>query len=330
MPIIQFGPLVLSSGSTLQSGQGWPPQTIDGPSKQGYVVEHQVPGAEGGIVEYMGSAQRTITLRGFLAPREIITDGAATFLSGSSYYVVAVDTAKELLAGLRGSGAHALKIESTYSNYSGYAIFYENDVFYITDLTFGYEPGHAYPFYPYTINLKRTANKSYGNSSGVATYAPTGTYFSGYTRIWRLRSGAWPVGETINTIALYAQSVASGNAKVAVYRDFGGAGSLAPLAQSASQPITSGWNYFPLNPSFVTISGNQHEIAIKSDADSSLGWQLQTTESTMAGGDPNPQCSGAESFVSGTTYSTVFPDPYVTDAFTHVSGNCFKSVIIVA
>ena len=253
--------------------------------------------------------------------------------------MVAVDTAKELLAGLRGSGAHALKIESTFSNYSGYAIFYENDVFYITDLTFGYEPGHAYPFYPYTINLKRTANKSYGNSSGIATYAPTGTYFSGFVRCLRLHASGTPVGETINTIALYSQSVASGDAKVAVYRDFGGAGSLAPLAQSASQPITSGWNYFPINPSFVTTSGMQHEIAIKSNVTSSLGWQLQTTESTMAGGDPNPQSSGGESFISGslaTPYSADFPTAPTplsfpdANAWTHVSGNRFKMVIITA
>lgn len=330
MPIFQIGPFVFVSGNTFASGQGRAPTDILGPDRGAHVVEHVVPGRTGGIIEALGQRQNTYQIRGFLAPRETIADSAGTYLSGASYYSVNADTAKTLLTALRLSGSLAVKIESTYSMLSGYPIFFENDMFYINDMTFGMEPGRGYPYYPYTIELHRTTPRSYGNSSGAATYAPAGTYFSGYVRMFRIRSGAWPLGETINTIAIYAQSVASGNAKVAVYPDFGGGDPLTVQGQSASQPICSGWNYFSIQPSFVASSGKRYNIAIMSDATSSLGWQLMTTNSTMGGGDANPQCSGAESFVSGVAYSAAFPSPYVTDGFTHASGNCFRMVIVTA
>ena len=329
MPIFRLGPFSFS-GLGGQSGS-YDPQAIEGPAADSYVAEHQVPGREGGIVEYLGSRQPSYTIRGFITPRDKSTDNAGVIFSGPGTAIALnAEATKDTLLKLKGSGALLVQIESTYTNVSGYRILYENDFFFIQQLTFGYEAGKGYPYYPYTMVLHRASPKTYGNSSGIASYNPTGTWFSGYIRMFRLRSGAWPLGETINSLGFYAQSIASGNAKMGIYPDFGGGDPLTLQAETLSQPINSGWNYFPIRPSFITTSGVRYNIAIKSDSTGIGGWQLQTTESNMGVSDPNPQCSGAESFVSGVTYSANFPSPYVTDSFTHVSGNCFKMVIVGA
>lgn len=337
MPIFRLGPFSFS-GLGGQSGS-YDPQAIEGPAVDSYVAEHQVPGREGGIVEYLGSRQPSYTIRGFITPRDKSTDNAGVIFSGPGTAIALnAEATKDTLLKLKGSGALLVQIESTYTNVSGYRILYENDFFFIQQLTFGYEAGKGYPYYPYTMVLHRASPKTYGNSSGIATYAPTGTYFSGFIRLMQLRSGAWAVGETINSLGFYAQSVASGNAKMAVYPDIG-VGTVAPVAQSLSQPVNSGWNYFPIRPSFITTSGHQYHIAIKSDTTNSLGWQLQTTESNHGVSDPNPQVSGSESFISGslaTPYSADFPTTPAgllfpnANAWVSVSGNAFKMVMVTA
>lgn len=316
MPIFRLGPFSFS-GLGGQSGS-YDPQVIEGPAVDSYVAEHQIPGREGGIVEYLGSRQPSYTIRGFITPRDKSTDNAGVIFSGvGTAIALNAEQTKDTLLKLKGSGALLVQIESTYTNISGYRILYENDFFFIQQLTFGYEAGKGYPYYPYTMVLHRASPRIYGNQSGVTAYTPT-PYFSGYVRIFRLRSGSWPIGETINSLGFYAQSVASGNAKMAVYPDFGGGDPLTVQGESLSQPINSGWNYFPIRPSFVATSGIRYDIAIKSDATNTSGWVMQTTVFTESG----------ESFVSGVTYGANFPSPYVIDSFTWVSGNVFKMVMV--
>ena len=307
MPIMSWGPFTFSSG--------WTPQDIQGPERQSLVAEHQVPGKEGGVVEYLGSKQPTYQLRGFLAPRELVSDNAGAILSGTSYIGLNTDDARDTILNLRGSGAQLLRIESTLI-LSGLRIMYENGFFYATNITFGYEAGHSYPYYPYTIDLKGASTKTYGNSSGTNTLTSnSGVFFSGYIRDILQTSGL-ALGELVQGMGLYVDSVASGNAKVAMYTAAG-----ALKTQSASQAVHSGWNYFPLRPSFTTTSGTTYVLAFKGDAANSSGFNIRYGDFVNS--------SGASSFKSGITYSDDFPDPYALGAFSSVSGLSWNLVFVV-
>src|ERR1700720_4778049 len=97
VPMVSWGPVTFTSG--------WAPKKIDGPKRTNYVQEHEVPGREGGIIEYVGSKQPTYKLQGFLTPNPDQYGGVAVaILSGQGYYGTGADGAMQYLLGLRGSG----------------------------------------------------------------------------------------------------------------------------------------------------------------------------------------------------------------------------------
>lgn len=321
MPRIILGSFVFVSGDVISQAAQWgyPPTRITGPFRESHVVEHVVPALEGGVTEYLGSRQSTYRIEGFLAPRDdtnppLTTSPAGSVLSGAGFVAVNADEAKDFLQGLR-SGAQLLTIESTASGLSNQPIqvYYEHDFFMVTSMTFGFEAGRAYPYYPYTIELLRHFKRTYGQSSGLTAAAAEadGTYFSGYIRGWDLASASGsPKGETLVGIGLYSPSAASGNAKVAVYD----ASTLR--TQSASQPVKSGWNYFPLRPTFTTVSGTVYTLAFKGDATSTSGFTVGSR--TGAAGD--------QTYVSGVTYSDAFP---ASQGFTASGNKNFSEMIII-
>jgi hypothetical protein len=264
MPLIAFGAMTLSSGFN--------PSKVDGPKRSTYVIEHQIPAREGGVVEYLGSKQPTYQLKGFLAPLGDAFNGPATaVLSGTSYLALTPDASMSWLQNIRASGVpQLLRVESTWSQFSGYAVLYENDFFWVTSVTFAMEAGRGYPYYPYTVDLMRASVATYGNTSGLTSQlgSSNGDYFSGFTYASILVSGQ-PQGKPLAGIGLYAPTVASGDARVAV---FDNGGSLK--VQSAAQPVVSGWNYFPLNPTFSMTSGATYYLAFMGDATSTSGWTV--------------------------------------------------------
>lgn len=303
----QLGPLFLTT-------LGWNPQIINGRNIEAYVVEHAVPGKIGGIVEFMGARQPTFEIRGFITPREIITDNAAQIVSGRLYVGIQADEAIRHLRAIGGSGAILLRIESNYTSFSGYQSWYENDIYQVRSISVGYEPAKAYPYYPYTINLVRIDPATYGNSSGGSDWTAGG---SGYIRSWQLRSGgsASPRGETINTLGVYFSSATSGNAKLAIYN-----ASNSLQAQSPSQAIYSGWNYFPIRPGIETSSGVEYKLAIKTDLPTGAGGSL------MRYWPGDSTTSGREQFESGVAYADAFPATYSPS--TSVSGQAFNIIMV--
>ena len=322
IPLQAFGPVTFSSGQLFKK--------VDGPKRTNYVQEHEIPGREGGIVEYVGSKQPTYKIQGFLAPNPDQFGGVAVaILSGGAYYGTGADGGMMYLQGLRGSGAQLLRLESTWSNFSGYPRLYENDFFYCASMTFALEAGRGYPYYPYTIDLMRASYSTYGNSSGTSTFtddvapaALSGAFYSGYIRGWFLLSGL-PLGGRVMGLGFYAQSVAyGGNARLAVYS--GSAAGSTLVVQTASQPVTSGWNYFPLNPSFTAQSGsNAYFLAFMSDMfniGSSAGFAL-------AYSDSNP--AGSYSVYSGAVYANGFPATLGSaSGYTSISGYALDITVV--
>jgi hypothetical protein len=299
-----YGPYIFTSG--------YNPQRIEGPQKRTYTIEHKVPGSEGGVVEYIGSEQNMYQIRGFIsAPQDgPATGNAAGVLSGTSYVGVGGDQAAQTLFALRGSGAQLLRIESTTTQYSGYMNLFENDFYFIEQVNLSYEPGHGYPYYPFNLRLRRASPGFYGNGSGTATFSGLGgAYFSGYIYAFNLQVSGVPRGEAINTLGVYVNSVASGNLKVAVYSGTSMAsGSNKLSVQSASQPVHSGWNYFPVRPGFITVSGTNYILAFAGDATSTSGFVVAQLDTAGL-----PFDSGVE---SGIGFSSAFPT-----TFAQLSGN---------
>ena len=292
------------------------PQVIAGPNREAYIVTHQVPGKEGGIVEYLGLAPKDYTIRGFLTPRQILTDASASILSGVAVVNLTSDDAKDALIGLQGSGALLLKFESTYSNYSGYPVLFENDFFFIRNLNFGLEAGKIYPYYPYTLGLQRATPRLFGFSGITADWNPTGMYFSGYiigvtnNLIDNLKTS----GNTVNSLGFYASAINSGNAKMALYRQVGATGSL--LVETASQAVHSGWNWFPVNPSHQTSAGvSNYTLCIKSDAAGVGAWTVRGRDSSVDANNANTQ-----SYQSGVSYGPAFPSTFQPGTFASASG----------
>ncbi len=294
MPRVEWGPYIFASGTF-----GYPPQGITGPKKDVFVVEHAVPGREGGVLDYVGSRHPAYVLKGFLSPP---MDGtysgvAARVLSGTSYVGLDADDAKDFLFSLRGSGAQLLRVESTYTNVSGYPILYENDFFYNSKTSIAYEAGRTYPYYPYAIDFVHATMAFFGQNSGVTTFSGDSVgYFSGFARYSLLESGAWgtPLGRPLIALALYVKTVASGNLRMALY-EIG----QTLAAQSASQAVHSGWNYFPLRPSFTPSSGSSYYIAFAGDAVNASGFTVLYVD-YLSG--------GKSSFIqSGLIYSSGFP-----------------------
>jgi hypothetical protein len=301
MPAFQLGPYQFTfSGASNFSGN--PPTEVRGPDRSAYVTEHQVPALEGGVVEYVGSQQPTYQVKGFVAPSQ---DGpfngtAAYILSGKGYLAVSADDARAFLQGLRGSGAQLLLIESTASMQSGYQQFYENGFFFITKQTFGMEAGRSYPYYPYALDLKGASPATYGNSSGVTTWpglslSGTGSrYLSGYYLQWGLLASQVNASVVVNTLGAYIQTVASGSLRLGIYDASTG----GLLAQTAPQAVHSGWNYFPINPAFTTVSGRSYHLALMGTATSASGYTIASFDTLSP---------ALMSIASGLAFSDGFP-----------------------
>jgi hypothetical protein len=304
-PEVSLGPLTFTSG--------YAPKAIDGPKRDMHLLEHEIPGREGGIVEYLGSNQPTYRLQGFFAPLNDVFNGpSASVLSGAAYVPVTPDAAAAYLMGLRGSGVLLLQVESTWSQYSGYSVWYDQDFYYIKSVNVAMEAGKGYPYYPYTIDLLRASTLTYGNSSGTNVWTGTsGGYLSGFVFAWYQSSG-WAKGETINTMGVYVAAVSSGSLRVAIYDHVGP----TLQAQSAVAPAASGWNYFPLQPSFTTTSGTGYYLAVMGDQPSALTLELLVA-------------SGAASipvFISGTPFLSGFPSS-LTGSVTN-PGVCLDIVMV--
>ena len=305
MPRVLLGPFVFASGSVFgQSPQyGWPPTNIDGPRLSHYVVEHRVPGAEGGPVERLGSTRSTYRLEGFLQPRDdtanppLLTAPAGSVLSGTGYVTVNTDQAKQFLLGLR-SGTQLFLVEST----AGVSpqvtnLIYENDFFFITDMSWTYPAGHGYPFYRYSIQLHQ-GKVTYGNSSGTLEDGVSGSvYYSGFMRGWRLISGG-PNGESLAGVGVFLTSQASGSLRLAVYDQT----DLALKTQTETRQAISGWNYFALRPSFTTTSGGVYRLLFKGNVANTSGFVVRYR--TAGGGD--------ELNYSGQPFADAWPDPWPT------------------
>ena len=256
MSVVSLGPFVFSSG--------WNPQLIEGPLDEPHVVEHRVPNRVGGHIEYVGKRLSNYQIIGFLAPNGNLNESqAGALVSGGGLMTRNADQAKDFLLGMRGSGAHVLNVESTLE-LSGNRLMYETDLFLIMSETFVFEPGHSYPYYPFTIDIKRANYNTYGNSSGGSDWA---NGLSGFIRSWQLPTLSAPKQEPINALGFFAGEIFSGagQAKLAVYSQGN-----ALQAQTASQIVHSGWNYFPIHPSFIAISGDNYKLAIKGNNISGL------------------------------------------------------------
>ena len=293
LPLVAWGPVTFTSG--------YSPSKIDGPVRTENVIEHQIPAREGGIVEYLGSKQPTYSIKGFLAPTpdNMASGVALAVLSGYGYYGLNPDDAMHYLQGLRGSGAQLLRLESTWSNYSGYPVLYENDFFYATSMTFAMEAGRGYPYYPYTIDLMRASASTYGNSSGNSSLTndstgdASGAYISGYIRGYTyFAATGFPKTAPLIGMGFYALAVhGTYNASLAI----AGITSGGPiLAYTASQTVTSGLNYFPLGPTTTLQSGLSYNLLIQSDAPNNGAFALGYT-------DAGP--TGLSSLQSGQVYS---------------------------
>jgi len=307
MPQFRYGPIDITFSGT-GNFSGNPPTQVKGPDRDMYQIEHQIPAREGGIMEYLGSKQPTYQIKGFVSPSQ---DGpfngtSMMLLSGTGYVPQNADDSKQDLFLLRGSGANILLIESTASMQSGYQQFYENGFFLIEKSTFGFEAGHTYPYYPYSIDF-HGASPSYLNGfSGGTTVWPGmslagGGYVSGFMLTF-FNVGAMTLNATVNTIGVYVLSVSSGSMAVGVYN--GITDSLA--AQSAPQLVHSGWNWFPLRPSYTTASGRNDVFGILGTATNSSGLTI--------GGTDQGSTNVGEVVFSGHPIQSGFPSSLVTIA----------------
>jgi len=301
MPLIQLGPYTFSSGFN--------PTIIEGPVITPNVVEHATPQRLGSVTEILGYRQPTIQLDGFLAPlTDLISGVVGAVLSGTSYIAVHADDAHDFILGLR-SGAQPLQIQSTDEYLSGLGpTMFENDFFFMGDVTVAMEGGRAYPYYPYSITLVRAYPRGYGNSSGLLLadqsaipLALSGAYLSGYIRAWRLISGT-PQGVTVAGLGAYCPSALGGNGsglmKLAVYNS----GRVLQI-QTASQIIHSGWNYFPVRPTYTATSGAQIILAMKGTAPNNSWFGFADRSGGLD-----------ESYESGITYSNDFPSTFLSAA----------------
>lgn len=287
MPTIQLGPFVFTDADfTSGLTTTWAPAAVEGPLRSTYVIEHSTPNAEGGPVEYLGSRQSTIQLRGFLTNFPTVLSGAGAVVSGpltAPSFAMDADTARDFLLGLR-SGAQIVRIESNASPVSGIARWYVNDFYFITNIQIGYERGRAYPYYPYTIELRQanTSGRSYTESGSVTSNnIPTiaGNYLSGY--LWgNYLSGYRPKGETLVGIGVFLNSATSGRLRLAVYDGTDDSFQVGTHRQT----VHSGWNWFPLRPTFTTVSGRAYWLAIMGSAADTSGFTVaRGTTATNAG-----------------------------------------------
>ena len=322
IPQAQLGPFYFGPNA-FTSGYGHLPTKIDGAERDSYVIEHEIPGREGGIVEYLGSKQPTYKIQGFLTNNNDLLYGpAGYYCSGATVGSLIADDAKAFLQGLRGSGLVLLKLESTYSNYSGYANLYENDFFYIKNETFAMEAGRGYPYYPFTFDLIRGSYKTYGNSSGTTLWnTGDNPYFSGYIIAWQQISG-FAQGETINNLGIQVNSVASGHMSLALYRS----SDYHLLAQSTVQNVHSGWNYFQLNPSYQTSSGTAYVYAVVSDIATQSG--ITVLQYDKFGTGITSYQSGYFMYVSGIGAYAGFPAIFAPGTFNEVSGSILNMVMV--
>jgi hypothetical protein len=284
LPLAQLGPYVFSSGASN-------PKAMDGQKRTNYVIEHEVPGAEGGQIEYVGSQQPTYRLQGFFAPlNDSLTSGgvAGFVISGQSGVTLSPEGSISYFVGQKGSGAQLLQLESTWSRQSGNMVLYENDFFYLTDETFAIEKERAYPYYPYTLDLMRATWKSYGQSSGISSVFPSvsGFYFSGYAYTWQQQAG-FAQGETIIGLGVYVPTVASGNARVALFSG-NYQSNVNTVIASAAQRVHSGWNYFPVNPSYTTTSGQYYVLGFMGDATNTSGFTVGILDTAGTSGTSTP------------------------------------------
>jgi hypothetical protein len=96
---------------------------------------------------------------------------------------------------------------------------------------------------------------------------------------------------------------------------------LALLAQTAAQPITSGWNYFPLNPSIATTSGAQYELGMMANINS---WPAASIAYTDLG------AAGYSAIMSGTPFANGFVDPFASLFGAYISGYALDVVMVTA
>jgi hypothetical protein len=118
-----------------------PPQAIT-TKKDAYVVEHQVPGMEGGVVEYVGSRQQRFQLHGLLVE------------SGADLNMLA-------MMGMKGTS----QLFSVASTQSGQ--YFASGPVFVEDVKFDYGAGHGYPYYGFVIDLVAGAS----GAGGVASLA---------------------------------------------------------------------------------------------------------------------------------------------------------------
>ena len=297
LPLAQLGPFIFSSGATN-------PAKIDGQKRTNYVIEHEVPGAEGGQIEYVGSQQPTYRLQGFFAPLgDVLTSGgiAGAVVSGQSTVALSPEGSISYFVGQKGSGAQLLQLESTWSRQSGNMVLYENDFFYISNETFAIEKERGYPYYPYTLDLMRASWKSYGQSSGLSSVFPSvsGFYFSGYAYTWQQQAG-FAQGETIIGLGVYVVTVSSGNARLALLSGNYQANVNTVIA-TASQQVHSGWNYFPVNPSYTTTSGQYYQLGFMGDATNTSGYTVGILDTAATSGTAtvNPNQNFSTGWLTG-------------------------------
>jgi hypothetical protein len=286
---------------------GYNTTKIDGPKRTSNIIEHEIPGREGGIVEYLGSKQPQYKIQGFLAPSNDVFGGpAGAAFQGSGYVPLTPEAAMGYLNGMRVSGASLFKVESSWSRFSGVPVYYENDFFFIDSITFAMEAGRGYPYYPYTIDLMRASYRTFGCNSGTTTLpSNSGNYMSGYMRMWQMAqlggsTSGLPLGGTIIGLGVYCPSAASGNLRVGIYS--GSATNGAVTSQSPPQPVTSGWNYFPVYPALAAQSGYGYTLMIEGDATNSSGYTIGLFD---AGGTDSGVQSGATFASTGSIQPTL-------------------------
>lgn len=130
MPLSGASPI--QSGAIVRLGSFFfdPPPTVVEADKTAYVVEHETPGSEGGVVEYLGSRQSAFTLRGDL-------------ISGGDFDI-------NQLLGMKGTSQN-FSVSSTIPG----QVFASGPVV-VEDVKFVYQGGVGYPWYGFAIKLRNT------------------------------------------------------------------------------------------------------------------------------------------------------------------------------
>jgi hypothetical protein len=119
-------------------------------------------------------------------------------------------------------------------------------------------------------------------------------------------------------LGVYIPTVASGHARLAIYS---GLVTFKLVAASASQNVHSGWNYFPINPSFRAVSGqNTYSLALMGDVSNTSGYTLLQNDT-----------SGGVTFTydTGYAFASGFPASW-SPTFPGVSGNNPNLVMVVS